>query len=207
MADLNNTNIYDLVGKLNENKVSDNTKLDEIYNMLDSLNSDGTEKKSSDIKLTLNNDASSTYSTNKVDNSTNATTRSKKKTATLSDYKDKVKTIKRPSFPTEIKAYDTRSECFFNILDEVDYGTNNNSDYVDGHKAAISKYYTVGKNNAKNLYVVEGQVHDELNVTKSDTDNFAKGYYDGLSFVYTALNKSKDLLSKKIYDDLLKELG
>lgn len=206
MADLKNTNIYDLVDKLNENKVSDNTKLDEIYNMLDSINSDGSQKKTSDIKLTLNNDTpSSTYSTTKIDSSTNASTR--KKATSLSDFKDKVKPIKKPSFPSEIRAYDTRSECFFNILQEVNYGSDNNTDYVEGHKAALNKYYTVAKNNTKNLYVVEGQVNDELNVTKSDTDNFAKGYYDGLGFVYTALNKSKDLLSRKIYDDLLKELS
>lgn len=202
MADLKNVDIYKVVDEMNKNKVSDNSKLDEIYNMLDSINADGSEKKS-DIKLTLNNDVPS--SSTKIDQSTNATTRAK--TATLSDYKEKVRAIRKPSFPSEIRAFDTRSECFFNILQEVDYGTNNNEDYVKGHKDALDKYFTIAKNNTKNFYVVEGQVNDELNVTKNNTDNYARGYYDGLEFVYTALNKSKSLLSTKIYNELLKELS
>lgn len=202
MADLKNVDVYKVVDEMNKNKVSDNSKLDEIYNMLDSLKDDGSSKKT-EVKLTLNNE--SPASTKKVDQSTNATTRTK--TATLSDFKDKVRPIRKPSFPSEIRAFDTRSECFFNILQEVDYGTNNNEDYVKGHKDALDKYFTIAKNNTKNFYVVEGQVNDELNTVKNSTDNYAKGYYDGLGFVYTALNKSKDLLSKKIYDDLLKELS
>lgn len=204
MADLKNIDVYKVVDEMNKNKVSDNSKLDEIYNMLDSLKDD--PKNTSNINLTLNSSvSSSTYSNKNINQGTNASTR--KKTATLSDYKEKVRPIIKPSFPSEIKAFDTRSECFINILHEVEYGTNNNEDYVKGHKNALDKYYTIAKNNPKNFYVIEGQVNDELNTTRNNTDNYARGYYDGLEFVYTALSKSKDLLSRKIYDNLLKELS
>ena len=186
--------IYKLVEQLNKNKISDNTKIDEIYNLLDSLKDD--EGNKSEIKLTTGED--------KAESSED-----KKRTTTLRDLKGSVLPIKKPSFPSEIRAFENRSDCFFNILSEVDYGSKNNEDYVKGHKTALEKYYTVVRNNNKDLYVVEGQVNDELAsfVTNKLTNNYNKGYYDGLEFVLNALYKSKDLISKKIYQELLKELG
>ena len=177
--------IYKLVEQLNKNKISDNTKIEEIYNLLDSIKDDNEN-------ITNNSFVSS-----------------KKKTASLSDFKDKIKPIRRPVFPSEIRSFENQSDCFINILQEVDYGSENNEDYVNGHKAALEKYFSISKNNPKNFYVVEGQVNNELSGYKK-TNNvgaYARGYYDGLNFVLNALNKSKNLITDKIYQKLLKELG
>lgn len=183
--------IYKLVEQLNKNKISDNSKIEEIYNMLDNISS---EDNKSEIKLTTEDNNNETV---------------KKRTTNLADLKGSIKPIKKPSFPKEIRQFENRSDCFFNILGEVDYGTNNNEDYVSGHKRALEKYYTVVKTNSKDLYVAEGQVNDELstNVASKLNSYYAKGYYDGLEFVSKALSKSKELISKKMYQQLLKELG
>ena len=178
--------IYKLVEQLNKNKISDNTKIEEIYNLLDSIKTD-------DEKVTTSNNSSS----------------SKEKMTSLGDLKDKIKPIRRPAFPSEIRSFENQSDCFINILQEVDYGSDNNEDYVNGHKAALEKYFSVSKNNPKNFYVVEGQVNNELQGYKkaNNTGAYARGYYDGLNFVLNALNKSKNLITDKIYQKLLKELG
>ncbi len=177
--------IYKLVEQLNKNKISDNTKIEEIYNLLDSIKTDD--------ESVVNNNGSS----------------SKEKMTSLGDLKNKVMPIRRPAFPTEIRSFENRSDCFINILQEVDYGSDNNEDYVKGHKAALEKYFSVSKNNPKNFYVVEGQVNNELQGYKkaNNVGAYARGYYDGLNFVLSALNKSKDLMAEKVYRELLKELG
>lgn len=175
--------IYKLVEQLNKNKISDNSKIEEIYNLLDSIKVDNNKSKS---------DVSSS-----------------KKTPSLSDLKSKIKPIRRPVFPSEIMVFENRSDCFVHILQEVDYGSDNNEDYVSGHKAALEKYFMIAKNNSKNFYVVEGQVKDELAACKraNNTSAYARGYYDGLNFILAALNKSRDLMSEKVYRELLKELS
>ncbi len=183
--------IYKLVEQLNKNKISDNSKIEEIYNILDSIDLED--------KNTVNL---------KVDNNVN-TTSTNKRSVNLADLKNKIKAVKKPSFPKEIRPFDNRSDCFFNILAEVNYGNDNNEDYIKGHRDALSKYYMIVKNNSKDLYVTEGQVNDELNnrVSLKSSDYYANGYYDGLEYVSKALIKSKDLISKKMYQELLKELG
>lgn len=183
--------IYKLVEQLNKNKISDNSKIEEIYNILDSID----KEDKSDINLHVE------------DNSKSVNT--SKRNVNLADLKNKIRPVSKPSFPKEIRPFDNRSDCFFNILAEVDYGSNNNEDYEKGHKDALSKYYMIVKNNAKDLYVVEGQVNDELNnrLANKTSDYYANGYYDGLEYVSKALFKSKELISKKIYQELLKELG
>ncbi len=189
--------IYKLVEQLNKNKISDNSKIEEIYNILDSID----KEDNSTINLHLDNNTS----TNK--NSTNSANTSR--TVNLADLKNKIRSVKKPTFPKEIRPFDNRSDCFFNILAEVNYGSDNNEDYTKGHRDALEKYYTIVKNNSKDLYVVEGQVNDELNnrLASKSSDYYANGYYDGLEYVSRALVKSKDLISKKIYQELLKELS
>ncbi len=191
--------IYKLVEQLNKNKISDNSKIEEIYNILDSIDK---EDNKSTIDLHLDDNTSTT-----INNKTNTTATSR--TVNLADLKNKIKTVKKPAFPKEIRPFDNRSDCFFNILAEVNYGSDNNEDYVKGHKDALEKYYTIVKNNSKDLYVVEGQVNDELNnrLASKSSNYYANGYYDGLEYVSRALVKSKDLISKKIYQELLKELS
>lgn len=189
--------IYKLVEQLNKNKISDNSKIEEIYNILDSID----KEDNSTINLHLDNNTS----TNK--NSTSSANTSR--TVNLADLKNKIRSVKKPTFPKEIRPFDNRSDCFFNILAEVNYGSDNNEDYTKGHRDALEKYYTIVKNNSKDLYVVEGQVNDELNnrLASKSSDYYANGYYDGLEYVSRALVKSKDLISKKIYQELLKELS
>lgn len=189
--------IYKLVEQLNKNKISDNSKIEEIYNILDSID----KEDNSTINLHLDNNTS----TNK--NSTSSANTSR--TVNLADLKNKIRSVKKPTFPKEIRPFDNRSDCFFNILAEVNYGSDNNEDYIKGHRDALEKYYTIVKNNSKDLYVVEGQVNDELNnrLASKSSDYYANGYYDGLEYVSRALVKSKDLISKKIYQELLKELS
>lgn len=189
--------IYKLVEQLNKNKISDNSKIEEIYNILDSID----KEDNSTINLHLDNNTS----TNKNNTSSANTSR----TVNLADLKNKIRSVKKPTFPKEIRPFDNRSDCFFNILAEVNYGSDNNEDYTKGHRDALEKYYTIVKNNSKDLYVVEGQVNDELNnrLASKSSDYYANGYYDGLEYVSRALVKSKDLISKKIYQELLKELS
>ncbi|MDO4499662.1 MAG: hypothetical protein Q4B60_00140 [Erysipelotrichaceae bacterium] len=173
--------IYKLVAEMNKNNVSENKKIDDIYDMLDNIGK--------------GND----YST------VNENFSNEKKSATL---KDMIKPAIKPKFPTSIRAFDNRSDCFFNILEAVDYGSNN-EEYVKGHRTALEKYYEIAKNNTKNFITLEGQVSDEYDNQRmaNNNDNFALGYYDGLEYVLRALDKSRDLIAKKIYENLLKELN
>lgn len=178
--------IYKIVEQMNKNKVSDNSKVDEIFDMLDSIKAEPIN-------------SSVTYNSNYASASR----------PTLSDLKKSIKPVRKPSFPTEIDLYDNRSDCFINIIKEVSYSDDNDQDYIKGHRDALEKYYTAANNNSKDLFVVEGQVNDELkNRTRANNSNmYARGYYDGLEYVSKALVKSKDLISKKIYQKLLSELS
>ncbi len=176
--------IYKIVEQMNKNKLSDSSKVDEIFDMLDSLTAQPTR-------------SSVSY------NSSNS------RVSSLADLKNSIRPIKKPAFPVEIMPFENRSDCFINILQEVSYSSDNNSDYVKGHKDALEKYYSAGKNNAKDLFIVEGQVNDELKNRgrASASDLYARGYYDGLEYVSRALSTSKNLISKKMYQKLLGELS
>lgn len=178
--------IYKIVEQMNKNKESTNSKVDEIFDMLDSIKAEP-------------NNSSVSYNSNY----SSAAKRS------LSDLKNSIKPVKKPIFPNEINVYENRSDCFINILKEVVYTDDNNVDYVKGHRDALEKYYTVAGNNVKDLSIVEGQVNDELkNRSRANAaDMYARGYYDGLEYVSRALVTSKNLVSKKIYQKLLSELG
>lgn len=177
--------IYKIVEQMNKNKVSDSSKVDEIFDMLDSLSAEPVR-------------SSVTYNSN-----------SGSRVSSLADLKNSIKPIKKPAFPVEIRPFENRSDCFINIIQEVNYASDNNDDYIKGHKDALGKYYSAGKNNSKDLCIVEGQVNDELkNRTRaSSSDMYARGYYDGLEYVARALATSKNLISKKMYQKLLSELS
>ena len=179
--------IYKIVEQMNKNKESTSSKVDEIFDMLDS------------IKAEPNNSSVS------YNNNYSSATRP----SSLSDLRNSIKPVKKPVFPNEINVYENRSDCFINILKEVVYTDDNNVDYVKGHRDALEKYYMVASNNVKDLSIVEGQVNDELkNRSRSNnSDMYARGYYDGLEYVSRALATSKNLVSKKIYQKLLSELG
>lgn len=178
-----NQDIYKLVAEMNKNKgLSEEKKIDDIYSMLDEIG-----------KGDFNFDEASDSQT--------------RKGVKLADLKERIKPAYKPAFPTSIRAFDNRSDCFFNIIEAIDYG-NNNEDYVKGHKAALEKYYTLAASNRKNFITVEGQASDEYENMRlaNKNDYFAMGYYDGLEYVLRALDKSRDLIAKKMYESLLKEL-
>ena len=190
--------IYKLVEELNKNKsISDNTKIDSIYGLLDQVKKEG-EDKEKKPNLTFGEEVKP------VEEATVA----KPKETRLSDFKDQVKPIRKPSFPTAIRPFEKRSDCFLNILQAIEYGENNR-DYEDGHKTALEKYYGIAQSNPKDFYVVEGRVNDEVAKFRvgNSPDNFTRGYRDGLEYVVKALDKSKELMAKKINEELLKELG
>ena len=56
---------------------------------------------------------------------------------------------------------------------------------------------------------MEGRVNDEVAKFRigMSPDNFTRGYRDGLEYIVKALDKSKELMAKKVNEELLKELG
>lgn len=177
--------IYKLVEQLNKNKsVSKDQKINDIYNMLDEVKS-GVEKP----HLTLDSD-------NK-----------KEKVSTLKDFKDQAKPIVKPSFPSMIRPFDKRSDCFINIIQAVEYG-DNNPIYKEGHENALEKYYSIASNNNRDFYVIEAQLNEEIDKYQKmyRDDLYTKGYFDGLQYVFEAVDRSKQLIAKKINDQLMKEL-
>lgn len=184
--------IYKLVEEINKKKhISEDKKIDDIYNLLDEVKK---ENESAENKPNLKFD---TVEETKKENISN-----------LGDLKTNLKPIIRPKFPEMIMPYNTRSECFVNILQAIEYG-DNNPDYKEGHEDALEKYYTLAKSNRKDIYIVEGQVKEEIAKYKKmdKSNNYDKGYYDGLEFAQEAINRSRYLIAKKINDELLKELG
>ena len=191
--------IYKLVEELNKNKsISDDVKIDSIYGMLDQVKKEGEKKAAYKPNLQFRDTLDTVEEPTLV----------RPKQTTLSDFKDEVKPIRKPQFPNAIRPFEKRSDCFLNILQAVEYG-DNNRDYEDGHKAALEKYYSIANSNPKDFYVVEGRINDEAGKFRigNSPDNFTRGYRDGLEYVVKALNKSKELLAKKINEELLKELG
>lgn len=157
-------------------------KIDDIYNMLDALAS-GEDPKP----------------------------RRKSRQKSLADINDNIieaKTVKKPKLPNNIGECSGRYDCFEKLIRNVDYGIENSPNYVAGHKDALNKFLRQASANQKNLTLVEARVNEEMKKEsiKSKNDVYDKGYYDGLLYVYRALRKSKEDLSKKIYNILKKEL-
>ena len=172
--------IYKLVEQLNKNKtISSDKKIDDIFNLLDDVK----KQEQSEIKLKKNSDIK------------------------LTDLKEKTKPIIRPPFPSIDRPFEKRSDCFLTFLQQVDYG-DNNPHYKKGHKEALEKYYVLASNNKKDFFVLEGQIRSEIEKYQRiyKDDYFNKGFYDGLLYVEKAFEKSKELTSKKISEELMKEL-
>lgn len=188
--------IYKIVEEMNRNKVSNDTKIDSIYGILDEVKRQNEKETSRKVNLQFKD----TLDDIDEDVVKHAQTR-------LSDLKGKVKPARKPGYPTEIRDFEKRSDCFMNIIAAVDYG-DNNVDYVEGHRSALEKYYNIANNNPKEFYIVEGRANDELKSLRGNvTNTYTKGYRDGIEYVVWALNKSKVLLNKKINQELLKELS
>lgn len=178
--------IYKIVEEINSKKISNNTKINDIYNLLDEIKLDD-----EDYKVELKSEI-----------------KEEPKTTSLKDFKNKIRPVKRIPFPTKIRDFDKRSECFINILQAADY-SDNNEDYIEGHRKALENYYSIASANPKDFNVVEGRVNDELKAFRvsNSSDNYSKGYRDGLEYVKHALRRSKELLSEKLSIVLYKELS
>ena len=84
----------------------------------------------------------------------------------------------------------------------MNYGKENSVEYVNAHRQALEDVYRDASNNAKDLYVIEARVNDEINRTISKTTIAEKGYYDGLMYALKAIRKSKTMMMDKIVNIL-----
>lgn len=189
----NKTNIFDLVEEVNKEKkkssMSVEKEINDIYSMLDDIKNDNNISVD-DVRERINN-----YSEEPV----NANIKDK-----LENYST---VVTKPELPINVSNYDLYSECVLAFISGVNYGTNNSKEYVTGHKAALEKYYLQIKNNSKDIYVVEGNINEEINNNKSNSSLRDKGYYDGLIYVLKSLKKSKELLTDKINKKLVEKIG
>jgi len=169
-----NVDIYKLVEEVN--KRDTNKDIDDIYSMLDDLK----DVEVAEVKKKVSS----------MNPETNTTLKGKGVSGSS--------TVKRPNVPEINKDFESRYEYFMELVRRVDYGIENSSDYVKGHKAALKKYLNEANNNPKSLYLVEASVNDEINKSSSNGSIFDKGYNDGLSYIYQALRKSKLSMIEKI---------
>lgn len=117
--------------------------------------------------------------------------------------------IRRPTIPDNITVeFKTRLDYFLYFIRNVNYGSTNNIQYVNGHVKALNQYLELAKINKNNLIALESSISSEINRYSNVSKNSlnAKGYYDGLNYTYKALKKSKDIMASKINEILKKEL-
>ena len=187
--------VYEIIDEINTRNNTDN-KIDSIYNLLDEIKNEN-KTETSKPNLQFN------------DSFENINSEDKKETSRikLSAYANRIKPIRKPSFPTIINDYKNRSDCFYNIVQAINYG-DNNEDYIQGHRKALEKYYMIAKNNSNDLNIAEGKVKDELYSYQINNNNiyYSRGYKDGLEYIQNALNRSKTLMASKINDILTSEL-
>jgi len=121
------------------------------------------------------------------------------------------KVVHRPTRPdiNSLGEFVSRYDTFKKIIEKVNYGVGNATEYVNGHADALKKYYAQGQSDSNDLTLVESRVSEEIHHYEQvdKTNVYVKGYYDGLIYVYRALKDSKDLALKQIYQKLKKGLG
>ncbi len=174
--------IFELVGEVEKQKKA---SIDDIYQMLDEAQNE--DSSVVDVKAKVHSTSESLSSLN---------------------YKttERVSTrVHTPVFPQTV-TFDTRFDCFKALLEGVDYGQDNNYEYVSGHKQALEDVYKDAFNNQRDLYVTEARVNDEINRTISKTTLAEKGYYDGLMYALKAIRKSKTMMMDKIVKILNSQL-
>lgn len=185
----NNTNIFDLVDQVNKNKqkssMQTEKEMDDIFSMLDDIKTDN------NISVDDVRNAVNSYSSSKViDNSIERNTAQ----------------VRKVTVPNSVDGWELYSECVLAYFKAVDYGTDNSKDYVEGHKAAIEKYYKEILNNRKDIYVVEGHVNDEISAFTSKSSIKDKGYYDGLFYVLKSIRKAKSQVGSSLAAILRKKI-
>lgn len=182
----NNNDIFKLVQEVEKQK---RASLDDIYKMLDDAQTSSSNEESVvDVKAKVNQSASSL--------------------STLNIKSDIIPSnrIQMPTFPSQV-TFDTRFDCFKALIEGVNYGYENSPEYVGAHIRALEDVYQDAFNNAKDLYVTEARVNDEINRTISKTTIREKGYYDGLMYALKAIRKSKSLMIDKVVNILNNSLN
>ena len=167
------------------------------YNVYDLVNEINKNNKSVDSKLDSLFDAIDNE--DKID--TQTTVSETKQTSSV-NYE-----LKKPTFSKNGSSASSRYDRFNQYLNSINYGTNNNPSYEQGHKAAIKKYLNIYSLNEKEGYLVEATLSEELrNNTGSNDELYSKGYYDGLMYVHEALRQSKNEAKQYIGEQLRREL-
>ena len=188
MAD-NKTNIYDLVDQVNKNKAKTSMEkekdMNDIFSMLDDIKDDN------NISVEEVRDAVNNYQSNNINQTVENNTSQ----------------VRKVIVPSSVNNWDSYSDCVLAYFKAVDYGTDNSKEYVDGHKAALEKYYKEVLNNSKDIYVVEGRVNDEISSFESKSSLKEKGYYDGLFYVRNSLKNAKGQVEATMSELLKKKLG
>lgn len=188
MAD-NNTNIFDLVDQVNKNKNKSSMQVekevDDIFSMLDEIKTDNNISVD-EVRNAVNNYSSSKVLDDSIERNTSQ--------------------VKKVSVPSSVSGWNTYSECVLTYFKSVDYGTDNSKEYVEGHRAAIEKYYKEIVNNRRDIYVVEGHVNDELSSFSSKSSLSDKGYYDGLFYVLKSIRKAKSQVNSTLAQVLRKKI-
>lgn len=95
--------------------------------------------------------------------------------------------------------YYTRHEYFVNYIASVNYENTDNVEYVQAHLQALNKYLKQNEVNNRNLVVIESILKQEIVENEHNkTTVAAKGYYDGLRYVLSAINYSRDKMMDSI---------
>lgn len=103
---------------------------------------------------------------------------------------------------SEVNDYTSFSNLIFKMIQNVNYGTNNASEYVFGHKKALKEYALEIKNNNENINLVEDNISLKINSIQTKSSLEDKGYYDGLLYVLKAIRKAKDKIYLKIREEV-----
>lgn len=116
---------------------------------------------------------------------------------------------RKPQVSEEYKnrEFDNRFDYFMNDLQGIDYNRKQGY-YLSGHKDALEKYFNQANLNKSNLCSLENIVNEEMAkyMRSNPQGEYAKGYYDGLVYVKSALDKSKSKMLSKIANKLSKQL-
>ena len=177
---MSNQDIFKIVQEVEKQK---RASLDELYEMLDDAQNVNSDKSVVDVKAKVNQAIEPANLLNIRSNVIPSTR------------------ISLPSFPPQV-TFDTRLDCFRALIEGVNYGKENSLEYVNAHRQALEDVYRDASNNAKDLYVIEARVNDEINRTISKTTIAEKGYYDGLMYALKAIRKSKTMMMDKIVNIL-----
>lgn len=173
--------VYKLVEEVNRQKRDTEKDIDDIYSMLDDVKEVPIDSVRQKVNSMNSTGSASSFAYQKVTSS---------------------QVVRRPVVPNVEGDFNSRYGCFVDIINKVNYGSSNSAPYVEGHRMALSRYLQEAENNVDDLHLVEAAVSDEMNKKGTSGDVRAKGYNDGLQYVFQALRKSKYYMAGKVYKSI-----